>query len=710
MRARPILQLSPTECGLACTAMVMRSHRRGVTMRHLRRLVDVGRDGLSLQKLRTILIDQGFDVKIMRGSARALRLAPLPAICMWQDSHFVVVDSIRNDKYRVLDPASGAVTMDYEEFADGYTELVLVATPRSDAPILKDTEPWVWRRYLAMLRDAWPLVAVSVVVTLIGYGLSLVVPSITQRVIDGYGADNGFDGLAWTAVVMLGTVLFAVTLLQVVNTTRLSMIFGRRLMTQTFRRLLRLPYRYFGTRGTGELIYRLSNVSALRDLLTSEVVQGVLDVGMIVCVFAFMMHLSPPLALVAAGLFLVIGGVQFGARHKIQDAINAEMNQLSVSQGMQIEAVTGIAFLKLSASEDQFLSEWGKVYERSLVKMRRRAMIQGWVSSLVNGVQTAGPLVILLLGLDAARQGALTVGGAVAFQSLSVTFFGLSSTVYRSYSDYLIASAYIDRLTDIASADEDDWADPGEADGMDGAIEVEHVSFRFTADGADVIKDISFSVAPGERVAIVGLSGSGKTTLGELLSGLHQPTAGSVSYSRRPIRSYDRHYFYSMVGVVPQQITLVNRSIRENISMGHEPDDPDRVTVAAEAAQIHQEICQMPMGYETPIAELGANISGGQRQRIALARALFKQPRILILDEATSSLDSMNESRITHHLREQQCTQVIIAHRLATVQDADRILVLRDGQIVESGTHDELVSSSGFYSELYGVQLDPTPM
>ncbi len=711
MRTRPILQVSPTECGMACVAMIMRSHGYGVTMKALRDQLEVGRDGLSLQDLRYLLSSHGYEVKAFRGSVKALQNATLPAICLWRDNHFVVLEKVTRGRYRVVDPASGSVTLSQEEFERDYSGVVVVTRPTRDAVALKDSEPWVWWRYLGMLKDCWRLLTGGIILSLISYALSLVVPALTQRMIDRFGAADPAGhsaSTAWLVIGMLGITLFATSLLRVLNTVSLSVTFGRRLMTSIFGRLLRLPYRYFGSRSTGELIYRLNNVSALRELMTSEVVGGVLDVGMVVCVFLYMMALSPTLALVAGALFLVIMVVQFGTRGRIQDALNAEMNQLSLTQGMQIEGVSGISSLKLSAAEDRFLEEWGNAYESSLVKMRRRAHIQGWVSSFVSGIQTAGPLIILMLALQTAGGGNLTVGAAVAFQSLSVTFFGLSASLFRAYSDYLIASAYVDRLTDIVSATPDLWEDPGRKSGLDGTIEVSNLSFRFTGQGPDVLRDVSFAVAPGERIAVVGLSGSGKTTLGEILTGLHKPTGGSVTYSGVPIRSYDREYFYSKVGAVPQQVKLVNRSIRENICLGRELDEPERLTEAAESARIHHEICLMPMGYETPISEMGANISGGQRQRIAIARALYRSPRVLILDEATSSLDAINENLIAQHLRDQQCTQIIIAHRLATIQDADRILVLQEGSLVEVGTHQELVESEGAYFQLYCSQLEST--
>lgn len=707
-RLRPTIQITPTECGLCCASMILTHHRSKESLVSLRTEFDVGRDGLSVRDIRRVLESRGLAVTTFRANLAGLRDVRLPVIAFWRNSHFVVVERIVRGTVTVLDPARGRVVLSAQEFEADFAGIIILATPTADFQPDLHREPWVWREFLAHMKHAKaPLVGVAVF-SLITYGVSLAVPMITQRLVDGFVADGdvGLSTLTKTLAVVAAVTFFGVVQAQVVFVTRLTVVFGRTLMGTTFKHLLTLPYRYFGTRSPGELIYRLASVSSLRDLLATQVIAGVLDAGMIVVVFAYMASKSVQLALVALGFFLLISVVLVVTRTPILNALNAEMTEFSKTQGLQIEAVSSIASLRVAGVEDEFFQDWSTTYERGLARMRERSVLQGWVNSFVGVARTGAPLVILLLGLMMAASGTLSLGEAVAFQALSTSFFALSTSIFAAFSQYLVATSYLERLVDITRAEPEAWPEDGFTGEVQGRIEVRDLRFRFTDNSADVLQGISFDAAPGQKIAIVGTSGSGKTTLGQVLSGLQRPTGGSVTYDGRPITEFDRRAFYSMIGVVPQEIDLQNKSIRDNITMGGAVHDPARVVQAAEAAQIHHEILQMPMGYDTRISEMGANISGGQRQRIALARAIYKNPKILLLDEATSSLDVLNETRIAEHLRRVECTRIVIAHRMSTIVDADRILVMQAGRIMQAGTHEELFATEGHYRDLFMTQQD----
>lgn len=705
---RPTIQITSTECGLCCASMILSYHRSTESLVSLRKEFDVGRDGLSVRDIRAVLESRGLAVKTFHANLAGLRDVRLPVIAFWGANHFVVVERISGGTVTVLDPARGRVTLTVEEFEAGFAGIIILATPTDAFQPDLHREPWIWRELLAHLQGAKGALAGVAVLSLITYGVSLGVPLVTQRLVDGFVADGGVDlsTLTKTLAVVAAVAFFGILQAQVVHVTRLTVVFGRTLMGTTFKHLLALPYKYFGTRSPGELIYRLNSVGSLRDLLANQVVAGVLDAGMIVVVFLYMASKSLTLALVALGIFALISAVLLLTRTRILDALNAEMTEFSKTQGLQIEAVSSIASLRVAGVEDEFFAGWSETYERGLARMRERSVLQGWVSSFVGVARTGAPLVILLLGLMMAASGTLSLGEAVAFQALSTSFFALSTSIFTAYSQYLVATSYLERLVDITRAEPERWPENGFTGEVEGRIEVRDLRFRFTDNGADVLQGLSFDVLPGQKVAVVGTSGSGKTTLGQVLCGLQRPSGGSVTYDGRPIEEFDRRTFYSMIGVVPQEIDLQNTSIGDNITMGVPARDPARLVQAAEAAQIHHEILQMPMGYATQISEMGANISGGQRQRIALARAIYKNPKILLLDEATSSLDVLNETRIAEHLRRVECTRVVIAHRMSTVVDADRILVMRAGRIVQSGTHAELFATEGHYRGLFTTQQD----
>jgi len=376
---------------------------------------------------------------------------------------------------------------------------------------------------------------------------------------------------------------------------------------------------------------------------------------------------------------------------------------------MQLEAVVGAAALRMSGVEDRFLQDWGSVYEKALVASRRRNNLQGWITTSVSTLQVVAPLSVLLVGLQLVGRGELSLGTVVAFQSVVSMLFALASAIFGCWSQLVQGKSYLSRLADIT----DEGLPPRSGtcrDALTGRITVTDVSFRYSRHADPALKNVSLSVSPGERVAIVGASGSGKSTLGKLLCGLFDPTDGMIEYDGREFAEYDRDHFYRRVGYVPQEVHLLNRSLLENITMGNPDVGEDDARLAANAAQIGREILDLPMQYQTLVAEMGANFSGGQRQRIAMARALVKRPDVLILDEATSSLDMENEARISKTLREQSCTLLVIAHRMSTVVDADRIYVMERGQIVQSGTHAEMAMVDGAYRRLFGSSLKTEPL
>lgn len=296
-----------------------------------------------------------------------------------------------------------------------------------------------------------------------------------------------------------------------------------------------------------------------------------------------------------------------------------------------------------------------------------------------------------------------TVKRKIAIYSLGNTFFGLSSSVLNLWTSFINSSVIFDRLVDIMKCDEEsDEFDASETT-LNGDIKLENVGFRYTKDSAQILDSINLTIKSGMKVAIVGKSGSGKSTLAKLLVGLYEPTNGNIYFDNVELKKWKKKVLRQQVGMVPQDITLFNNSIYDNIVMNRNNIGFEHVKKACELAQIRDEIEEMPMQYYTEISELGLNLSGGQRQRIALARAIVGKPKILLLDEATSSLDNINERKVSDEIKKMGATQIIIAHRLSTIMDADLIVVLEDGKIVEQGKHNDLIKNNGQYKELYSA-------
>ncbi len=691
--------------------MLLQHHGSAEPMWHLRAAFEVGRDGLSLDRMRAVLSSRGMQVALYRADLAGLRTLPLPAVVHWEKRHFVVLERLTDQAAVVVDPATGRTRLSLDEFRESYSGAVLTAVPTEAFEPQQHAQRSPWRDFLApVLRSRTSLLVIGLL-SLLVYGVTLALPLLTQWLVDrqvgGAGVPVGAASVALAGGLLLG--YLALLLVKVVRLVALVLVVGRDLMERTFRHLLRLPYSYFGARAPGELMFRLASVNAIRDLLSTQIVSGLLDAGILVTVFAVMWAKSASIALVALGFFAVICLLLVVSRRRVSDALDREMTEASRSQSLQLEAVVSIASVKVAGVEEEFFGRWRTTFRRSLQMMRARTLVQGSVDAAVTVVQTAGPVVILVLALGMVDAGRMSIGAAVAVQSLALTFFGLASTMFASYTQFLLANSYLDRLSDIVHVEPHDPISGDVVAELRGRISVENVSFAYGGSTALVLHDVSFECAPGEKVAVVGASGSGKSTLGRLLVGLHSPTSGVVRFDGRPVQEYERRAFYRQIGLVPQEITLQNATIRQNVTLGVDDVDDERFAEALQGSQLARDVEAMPMGADTLVAEMGLNLSGGQRQRVALARAIVKRPRVLVLDEATSSLDVLNESRISAYLSGLAGTRVVIAHRMSTVVDADQVLVMDRGRIVERGTHHELVARRGHYYELFRTQIEAVP-
>ena len=315
--------------------------------------------------------------------------------------------------------------------------------------------------------------------------------------------------------------------------------------------------------------------------------------------------------------------------------------------------------------------------------------------------QTINPFLLLTFGIYEYFKGNLSLGSVIAFYSLAITFFSSGVSLFQTWNNFLLSTAYLERLKDITDAEIEQNPETAKSLNISGDIRLKDVSFSYTNESEPVIKDINLHIKSGQKVAIVGASGSGKTTLSKILLGLYEPTKGNIYYDNINFNELNKQEIRKQLGVVPQDISLFNKSIYENIKMNKPDVTLEDVKKAAQIAQIADEIEAMPMGYYTLVSDMGLNLSGGQRQRIALARAILNNPQIIILDEATSSLDSVNEKKVSNYFKDIGCTRIVIAHRLSTIIDSDVIYVMDKGKIIESGTHKELMILNGSYANLY---------
>lgn len=704
----------PLDSGLFCLALVAGQYR--IPMEP----AQVGHDlGLSTrrsepQDLVRAAKRAGLRARLLEGqSAQSLGSIPLPAILRRADGRFVVaLQRLPDGRFRIGDPiarSQSAETLD-EVVAKGSGEVVLI-TRRWGGPGTTPTafsfrwfvpSLWRYRRPLAHVLIA------SLFVQL----FALATPLLFQVVIDKVLVHKGISTLI---VIVTGLVLLAIfdVLLQFLRaytlnhtTSRIDVELGSRL----FDHLLRLPLAYFETRPTGQTVARVRELETIRSFLTGQGLSSVIDLLFAFVFFAVMFMYSATLTLivlVSLPLYILVAML---VRPVLRDKINERFNAGAASQQFLVESVFGMQTLKASAVEPILRNQWEErlaAYVRSSFEAVIVASVGQNAIQLISKITTAA---VLLFGARAVIDNDLTVGGLIAFNMIMGQATQPILRLSQLWQDFQQVQISVNRLGDILNA-------PAESQRMGvaslpptkGAIRLEDVTFRYRPDGPEVLQDINLDIPAGKVVGIVGASGSGKSTLTKLMQRLYRPEKGQILVDGLDIGQVDTAWLRRQIGVVLQESTLFNRTIHDNIALANPGMPRANVIAVARLAGADEFISRMPLGYDTPIEERGANLSGGQRQRIAIARALATQPRILILDEATSALDYESERIIQRNMRHivQGRTVIVIAHRLNAVRRCDVIVAMEQGRIVEAGTHAELSNKpDGVYARLWRIQTD----
>ena len=441
----------------------------------------------------------------------------------------------------------------------------------------------------------------------------------------------------------------------------------------------------------------------IRNLLSEHIISGIIHAGYAVAIFIYLINKSLLLTGLTTCLFLMNGIFILVMREKIMETYRFQMMKDTKLEAIQTETIHSMLGIKTSGIENDIWKNWKKQYNLSMKAYKHKGTVLNVYSTIISLMQLVGPLLVLLLGIRENISGRMSIGESIACYSLAASFIGTSLSLFNLWNDFTMASAYLERITEISNEPAEEVPDNPACISVQGNIEFKNVSFSYSKNSKPIIKNLSFTIKKGTKFAIVGPSGAGKSTITNLLLGLYKPTSGTIYYEGIDINLLDKKELRRQIGIVPQDMSLFNRTIEENISLNNNYSLDD-VKEAAKIANIHEEIMAMPMNYKTLISNMGNNLSGGQRQRIVLARTIMNSPNVMILDEATSSLDNINEKLVSDYFRKCGSTQIIIAHRLSTISDADEILVLNEGTKAEFGTHSELMNINGIYAKLYNNQ------
>lgn len=696
-------QYADSDCGAACIAMILAHFGQEVSVHTVRRLCEEHGPPESTRSMIRAARARGLSANLLASDLDGLAAVALPCILYWNFNHFVVLERVSRDRYLIADPSLGRRWVTRDEFSKSFTG-VLISTERG--PTFQTLAPEINTRFRSFLKSVFlqkyvlTRLAMLLLITAAFQAFSLIMPLGSMYLIDAVAG----TGLREAMPIMLGAIVLLmlnVALMSVVRAriiTAVQTTLDGELLKGYVGHMLSLPLRYFTERTTGEIQSRMNSNTVIREMMSAQTVSGLLDVTLGLGYLLMLASASWGLAGTTLLLALVQMAVILGAAPWLGEKIRTETRAQSQHQSLAGEMFNGIAVIRGSGTEAPIMRRWRQRLENYLAAHRNRNLADSLPTGIVTAVRMFAPLLLLwstcLLYLD----GDITMGQVVAFHSIAVMALTPLSSLIGSARKIQMLRTHMERIGDA-------WMHEPEARGKgtcptfssEGAIEFQGVSFRYKSTRAPVLDNITLRIPFGSSVGIVGPSGSGKSTLIGLLTGLYTPDTGEVRVQGSLLSEIDPVKYREKLAYVAQDSFLFSGSVRENILAGAPGADLAAVNEAVRCAHLSQIVSEMPMGLESPVGEFGAKVSGGQRQRIALARALIKRPQLLILDEATSSLDSESESAVTRSVAEFQCTQVIVSHRLSTVAKCDQIVVLQSGRVADTGTHAQLLGRNEFY-------------
>ncbi len=682
-----VLASEGAECGLACMAMIAAYHGHEIDLNGLRQRFSISLAGATLRNLMSLADQLAFESRPLRIGVDALAKVRTPAILHWDLNHFVVLKAVERDRVVIHDPARGVRTLGREDVSNHFTGVVLEVVPKAD---FQKTEARVdvrisslWSRQRGFVPAFVQILSLSLALQIVAFAGPFQIQLVVDEAI-GRMDENlltvlalGFGGLM---LLQLGMTALRSWMLQVFGSMLTYQMVGN-----LVHHLLRLPSNFFEKRHVGDILSRLGSTSPIQDALTRGLIASVIDGVMALFAAVILFVYSPLLAGVVCAsilLMLVLAAVFYPfLRSRTEEQLIASAKERS----HLMETVRAAVTIKLMGREIEREAAWRNRYASTINASVSVAKFNILLGLFQNSVMAIQFVLVVFFGARLIIDGAgLSVGMLLAFLSFRQTFTDRCFSLINQGMEFTLLGLHLQRLGDIVGAAPETTGPAVVGARVAGGIEARALSFRYASSDPLVLREVSFEIAPGEFVALVGPSGGGKTTTLKLLLGLQSPTGGEVLLDGQPATPEHVRAWRASVGVVAQDDRLLSGTIADNIAF-FDPDlDMARVIDAAEAACIHADVVRMPMQYLSLVGDMGSSLSGGQKQRILLARALYRQPAVLFLDEGTANLDEDTENAIGDLISALPITRVVVAHGPALVRRADRVLEVREGRVVET--------------------------
>ncbi len=702
-----VMQMEALECGAASLAMILAYYGKWIPLEQVRFDCGVSRDGSNARNILRAARSYGLSAKGYRYEPETLKKeGKFPCIIHWNFNHFVVLDGFRGNKAVLNDPAKGCYTVPMDAFDASFTGVCLLFEPGED--FVPEGRPQSMLAYARKrLVGAGAAIAFVTLTTVISSLLGIITPAFSRIFLDRLLTGENPDWLLPFTLALAGISLLqlVVAWIQAIYSLRINGKLAMVGSTTYMWKILRMPMAFFSQRMAGDIQSRQAANSMIAGQLVNTFAPLALNAVMMIFYLVVMLRYSLLLTLI--GLVSVFANLVLSSiiSKKRINITRVQMRDSGKLAGTTVAGIEMIETIKASGAENGFFEKWAG-YQASVnasqVRFQRMNQILGLLPTLISSLCSTA---VLMTGVFLAMQGSFTVGMIMAFQGFLSSFVSPAMTLVSAGQTLQEMRTDMERVEDVMRypADtvfEEDGTEPEDGyDKLSGNIEIKNITFGYSRLAEPLIKDFSMTLKSGSRVAFVGPSGCGKSTISKLISGLYKPWSGEILFDKKPMSEIDRSVFTGSLAVVDQDIILFEDTIANNIKMWDNSIEDFEMIMAARDAQLHEDIMQRDGGYQYRLTEGGKDFSGGQRQRMEIARVLAQDPTIIILDEATSALDAKTEYDVVKSIKDRGITCIVVAHRLSTIRDCDEIIVMDQGNVIERGTHEELMKKGGAYTQ-----------
>ena len=676
------LQTEVAECGLTCLSMIAGFHGYDTDLHSLRRRFPVSLKGATLAHIIQVGEQLELSARALRVELGALESLQTPAILHWDLNHFVVLKEVSGSKVVIHDPGRGRQVLSLEELSKHFTGIAVEFTPTTSFKVEKVVEQLRLFDFLRATSGIKKAFAQLLTLSVLLQVFAIASPFYMQLVVDQALTTYDRDLLT---VLAIGFLLLAV--INVVTNSFRSWVIvylGNTLSFQMggnlFRHLIHLPLDFFEKRHIGDLIARFGSMDAIQKMLTTGMVSALVDGVMAITTFIMMWIYAPLLALVVLGVVLVYTAIRLAMFLPLRTLTEEEIVARAKEQSNFMESLRAIQSIKMFGKESDRQSLWKNCYAdvaNSRIRLGKFRVAYTSINELLFGAEN---VLVIYLGASMVLDGGFSIGMLYAFIAYKSQFSQKTSMLIEQLIEFRMLGLHLSRLSDIALTEKENLGDVTALNhDFKGEIALSGIQFRYSDTDPYLFSELSLHIKPGEAVAITGPSGCGKSTLMKVMMGLLPADSGDIRYDGRNLSELGLQGLRSSIGAVMQDDQLLSGSIADNIAFFEASPEQERIEACAKLASVHQDIAKMPMNYQSLIGDMGTMLSGGQKQRILLARALYRQPKLLFLDEATSHLDVKTERVVNEAIKALDITRIIIAHRPETIRTADRVLLLDKG-------------------------------